>query len=291
MKTRKARRTRKSASPYRTAAPKGKHGEGMKLANIAANRVANGTNILSIDVPPELELNIETGIGFLDDAMGGKGFTPSSAALVTGTSGAGKTTMMLQMADSITGAGHVCLFNTAEESIVQVRKVTKRLRVKNGFYVGSDNLVKNVIKHARQLMVKHPGKQVFVVCDSLQTLDDGKYPNGYTNSMTAVRAAEMLADFAKTKTGGIYPIVLIIGQVNKDGQFAGKNMVKHALDIHAHLSIDDSKKSETYGMRILEVTKNRFGCNGRSFVLDMQSDGLREVMSFNKADVAEKNAA
>jgi len=264
------------------------HSAGLKLNNVAANRVTNGTNILEVEVPAELEVNIETGVGFLDDAMGGKGFTPSSAALVTGTSGAGKTTMMLQMADSITGKGHMCLFNTAEESIVQVRKVTKRLRAKNGFYIGSDTLAKDIIKHAKQLIAKNPGKQLFVVCDSLQAIDDGKYTNGYTNSMTAVRAAEMLADFAKTKVNGIYPVVLIIGQVNKDGQFAGKNMVKHILDIHAHLSIDESKKSETYGMRLFEVSKNRFGCTGRSFVLDMQSDGLREVMSFNKTDLAAK---
>jgi predicted ATP-dependent serine protease len=264
-------------------------GERMQIKGIAANQVANGTNILSIEVPKELEVEVQTKVGFVDDAMGGNGFTPSSCMLFTGTSGAGKTTLALQLADSITGAGHICLFNTCEESLVQVRKVTKRLKSKHGFYVATDHLVANIIKHAKQLMDKHPGKQIFVICDSLQTLDDGKYPNGYTNAMTAVRSATMLAGFAKTKTKGIYPITIVIGQVNKDGQFAGKNMVKHAVDIHTHLSIDDSKKSETYGMRLLEVTKNRFGCNGRMYVLDMQSDGLREVMSYSKADVAEKN--
>lgn len=261
-------------------------GERMVIKGIAANEVPNGTNILSIEVPKELEVEVQTNIGFVDDAMGGNGFTPSSCMLFTGTSGAGKTTLALQLADAITGAGHICLFNTCEESLVQVRKVTKRLKSKNGFYVGTEHLVKKVLGHARQLMAKHPGKQIFVICDSLQTLDDGKYPNGYTNSMTAVRAAAMLAGFAKTKIDGIYPICIVIGQVNKDGQFAGKNMVKHAVDIHTHLSIDDSKKSETYGMRLLEVTKNRFGSNGRMYVLDMQSDGLREIMTFQKADVS-----
>lgn len=265
-------------------------GERMQITGIAANQVTNGTNILDIEVPKELEVEVQTKIGFVDEAMGGNGFTPSACMLFTGTSGAGKTTLMLQMADSITGAGHICLFNTCEESLVQVRKVTKRLKSKNGFYVGTEHLVPTIIKNAKELMKKNPGKQIFVICDSLQTLDDGKYPNGYTNSMTMVRAAAQMAGFAKTKICGVYPIVVVIGQVNKDGMFAGKNMIKHAVDIHTHLSIDDSKKSETYGMRLLEVTKNRFGCNGRTYVLDMQSDGLRELMSFSKTDIGEKNA-
>ena len=251
----------------------------MKLNNITLSNLDDCTNILDLEVPADLEKTVSTGVSFIDDAMGGEGFTPSSCLLFTGSPGAGKTTMMLQMADSITGSGSVCLFNSAEESPLQVRKVTKRIVVKHGFYIGQDTLVMNIIAHARQLQKKHPDKQLFIICDSLQTLDDGKYAGGATNSMTAVRATTMLADFCKET----YAVAIIVGQVNKDGQFAGKQMVKHVVDIHAHLCIDDSKKSETYGMRLFEVQKNRFGCAGRTYVLDMKRTGLEEIGNFDKA--------
>jgi len=255
----------------------------MRLNKIALKDLPNATNILSIEVPPELEKTVSVNIPFLDDAMGGEGFTPSSCMLFTGTPGAGKTTLMLQMADAITGSGNVCLFNTAEESPYQIRKVTKRLKSKHGFYIGQDTLVKNIIKHAKALQKKHKGKQVFIICDSLQTLDDGKYAHGATNSMTAVRATTMLADFCKET----FAVCVIIGQVNKDGQFAGKQMVKHAVDIHAHISIDESKKSETYGLRLFDVSKNRFGCNGRTYACDMRATGIEEVGSFIKGQRSE----
>lgn len=254
----------------------------MRLSKIAIKDLANGTNILDIEVPAELERTVMTGVSFLDDAVGGDGFTPSSCMLFTGTPGAGKTTLMLQMADAITGSGNICLFNTAEESPFQVRKVTKRLKSKHGFYIGQDTLVKKILAHARALQKKNPKKQLFIVCDSLQTLDDGKYAHGAINSMTAVRATTMLADFCKET----FAVCIIIGQVNKDGQFAGKQMVKHAVDIHAHISIDEAKKSETLGLRLLEVTKNRFGCNGRTYACDMRATGLVEVGSFIKSQRA-----
>jgi DNA repair protein RadA/Sms len=242
------------------------------------------TNILDVNVPGELEKEITCGVPFLDDGMGGRGFTPSTAALFTGTSGAGKTTLMIQMADAITGKGNICLFNTCEESVIQIRKVTKRLKIQNGFYVGQDHKVPKIIDHCRMLIEQNPGKQLFLVCDSLQTLDDCYYDNGYTNSMSAVRCTTMLTDFAKIKCKKVYPIVILIGQVSKSGDFSGRNAIKHAVDVHMHLSIDQDKKSDTYGLRILEVNKNRFGGAGRCYVLDMQSEGLSEMGSFDKVD-------
>jgi DNA repair protein RadA/Sms len=252
----------------------------MKMSlKTALKDLAHGTNILDLHVPAELEKTISCGVPFMDDAMGGEGFTPSSVMLFTGTPGAGKTTFMLQMADAITGSGNVCLFNTGEESPLQVRKVTKRIGVKHGFYIGQDTKVQNILKHARALRKKHPSKQLFIVIDSLQVLDDGKYANGHTNSMTAVRCVEMLADFCKET----FSICVVIGQVTKNSNvFAGKQQIKHTVDIHAHLAVDDDKKSETYGMRIFESTKNRFGGCGRSFVLDMRKTGLTEIGSFDR---------
>ena len=250
----------------------------MKM-NVGLKSWKNGTNILDLEVPAQLERTVRTGVKFFDDAMGGEGMTPSTALLFTGTPGAGKTTLSLQLADAITAAGNVCLFNTGEESLFQVRKVAKRLEMKNGFVAGQDTLVSDILKHGDELRKKNLGKQVFLVIDSLQTLDDGKYKDGFTNSMSQVRATEMITNWCKETFG----VAIIIGQVTKGGEFAGKQQIKHTVDAHAHLYIDDKKNSETFGERLFEVQKNRFGCSGKTFILGLEKKGLYEkgVISYN----------
>lgn len=243
--------------------------------NVGIKNLKRGTNINEISVPPQLRDRKKVGVSWFDDAIGGDGFVPSSVMMLTGTPGAGKTTMLLQVANAITGSGHVCLYNTGEESLYQVKMVAERLGLKNGFVVGQDTLVEDLLTHADAIRKASPGKQVFVLQDSLQTIDDGKWKDG-TNSMTSVRATEMLTDWAKTN----YSIVAFIGQVTKSGDFAGKQTILHAVDVRGQLYIDEEEKSETYGERIFEVTKNRFGACGRAFILGMGKTGLYEKGTF-----------
>jgi len=237
------------------------------------------TNILEVVVPEALKKRVKTGVRFFDEAVGGEGFVPSSVMMLTGTPGAGKTTMLLQLADSITKSGHICLYNTGEESLYQVRMVTERLKLKNGFVCGQDIMVSDLLSHADALRKANKGKTVFILQDSLQTLDDGKYANG-TNGSTPLRSVEMLTNWAKETFG----IVGFIGQVNKDGEFSGKNGILHAIDVKGSLYIDQDRKSETCGERIFEITKNRFGCSGKAFILGMEDKGLFEKGSMNILD-------
>ena len=244
--------------------------------NVGLSKLKRGTNINEVEVPDVLRQRKKVGISWIDDALGGAGFVPSSVMMLTGTPGAGKTTLMLQMANAITKSGHICLYNTGEESLHQVKMVSERLKLSSGFICGQDTLVDNVISHADYLKKSNPGKQIFVLQDSLQTLDDGKYGNSFTNSMTAVRSVELLTNWAKTN----YSIVGFIGQVTKSGDFSGKNTILHAVDIRGKLYIDEQKNSETYGKRIFEVTKNRFGTSGRSYILGINQSGLYEQGSY-----------
>jgi len=242
----------------------------MKL-KVGIKNLRPGMNILDIKVPNALRQKRASGISWFDSVLGGEGFTPSTSIMLTGTPGAGKTTMMLQLADSLTKSGHVVLFNTGEESLYQVKLTAERLRLQNGFVCGQDTYVEEIIKHAKKLQRNNPSKQVFILQDSLQTCDDGKYANG-TNGSSSVRSCEMLTDWAKETMG----VVIFIGQVTKDGSFAGKNAIKHTVDVHLHLEIDREKKSETFGERVFEAQKNRFGCSGLAFVLGMEKNGLYE---------------
>lgn len=73
----------------------------MKL-NVRNDSIDFGTNVLNIKVPDQLRNKVKSGIEYIDGAMGGEGFTPSQVVLFTGTPGAGKTTMMLDLADKLT---------------------------------------------------------------------------------------------------------------------------------------------------------------------------------------------
>ena len=245
----------------------------MKLKKVT-DSIAFGTNILDIEVPAHLQIKFASGLNYVDGAMGGEGFTPSAVTLFTGTPGAGKTTLMLTMADSMTKQGAIVLFNTAEESLYQTAMTAKRLNLKNGFRCGNSADVSEIIKNASKMQAeaKKAGKQFVLIVDSLQCLDDEKYSSGKITSGTAIRCLQSITDFCK-ETGAIG---ICINQVNKSGKMAGSNKLKHMVDSMMHLSVEE-KDEDFKGCRILETKKNRFGGCGHMFYLALRKRGFKEV--------------
>jgi len=243
----------------------------MKL-NVKSDNIVFGTNILDITIPSKLRERHPCGVDYIDAAFGGEGFTPSTISLFTGEPGAGKTTLMLTLANALTSQDYVCLFNTAEESLYQVKMTCERLDVSHGFVAGQESYVPRLLKNCDALRKRYPNKPFFLIVDSLQTLNDGKYGEDSTNSQSAVRALQMLTDYAKEH----YINVICIGQVNKSGNMAGSQKLKHMVDAMLHLSIE--RKDEDFkGLRVLETIKNRFGGAGWTFFLDLKKEGFNEV--------------
>ena len=236
------------------------------------NELPFGLNINDVVVPDILKTRVRTGLDYIDAAMGGKGCTPSMVTLFTGTPGAGKTTMMLKLADSLTANGAAVVFNTGEESLYQVKMVTERLHLRHGFMAGGETHVPTLLKQCDAVRARNPGKPFFLVIDSLQTMDDGKYKDGGRTSQTAVRALEQITDYCKEHNVN----AIVIGQVNKGGKMAGSNKLKHMVDAHMHLSVEE-KDAELAGCRVLETQKNRFGGAGHAFFLRLNEHGFKEI--------------
>lgn len=256
-------------------------------------------NINAIRIPKEMENNVSMGHDKMDVLMSGDGATPSTACLVTGVPGAGKTTMMLQLADCITKTGNIAVYNTCEESMVQVSRVARRLRLSHGFYISSHRSVFDLLAHVKSIQAGNPGKQIFMFVDSLQTveipgnieydefgtiiLDDAGQPKKRKGrplggSSVQVEVTKLLTNWCK-KT---YGVMFLIGQVNKDGDFSGRQAIKHWVDAHLHLDINRDRYSAEYGQRIAEMTKNRFGIAGIYYPFEIEARGIKFVEKKDK---------
>ena len=251
----------------------------MKL-NVKNDGIEFGTNILNVKVPKALRNKVKSGVEYVDCALGGEGFTPSQVLFFTGTPGAGKTTMMLGLADSLTKQGALVVFNTAEESLFQVKMIAERLRLGSGFSVGQETHVPTLLENCDKLRAKRGNKKkpFFLIVDSLQCMDDGKYTNGSVNSQSATRALALITDYCKEE----FVNAIIIGQVNKEGKMAGSNKLKHMVDAMITLSVEE-KDPDLRGCRVLQTVKNRFGGCGHTFFLALDKRGFKEVARVSAA--------
>ena len=242
----------------------------MKLKNITD--IKPGTNILDIEVPAILKQKFKSGVSYIDGALGGQGFTPSTVTLFTGEPGAGKTTMVLTVASAVAKKKDaMCVFNTAEESLFQIKKTVNRLGLTGDFACGNTSEIDDVLAGCQKMMDANPNKQMFIVIDSLQQMNatHERYGKGYRSDSLVL---EKILTFCKET----HAIALIINQVNKSGKAAGSNKLKHMVDAHMHLGVE-RKDQDFMGMRVLETQKNRFGGCGHVFFLDLNNRGFSEV--------------
>ena len=244
----------------------------MEIKNIKVEEVPFGSSIQDVEVPEALKTRIPCGLDYFNVILGGEGFTPSAVTLFTGVPGAGKTTMMLTLANSLQRAGAEVVFNTAEESLYQVKMTCNRLRLKQPFKVGGETRVPVLLEGCNKIREAAPGRPFFLIVDSLQCLDDGKFNSGRITTATAERALGLMTSYAKEHAVN----VIVIGQVTKDGKMAGSNKLKHMVDAHVHLSIE-TKDEDLKGCRVLETQKNRFGGAGHVIFLELLRRGFTEV--------------
>jgi DNA repair protein RadA/Sms len=202
------------------------------------------------------------GIEELDRVLGG-GIVPGATILVGGEPGVGKSTLLLQAADRMSGASGVVLIATAEESIHQVQMRARRVGVRSdGVSIASVNDVDDIIDLARRL------SPAAVVVDSIQTISASDVA-GTAGGTTQVReAAARLINFAKRSGTPVF----LVGHVTKDGSIAGPRTLEHMVDIVLYLEGDVDRD-----LRFLRGIKNRFGSVNEVGVFEMTQVGLAEV--------------
>ena len=272
VKTTTRKTTVKKAAVKKTTAVK-------TTSNRLSSNVEHG-RFSDIKVPDALRTTLKTGWEYIDALFTGEGIRPSTCCMVTGLPGGGKTTISLQMADSLARMGHVVLYNSCEESGAQIKMKLEKMGFNNlleskNAYFSSYYDIADILAYADKVRKQNKlgeGQGFFLFVDSLQTIERASKSAGRPAGPAAQQCEAMwdVAGWCKENM----TVALIIGQVTKDGTFAGKQTVKHAVDCHLHLAMDTDKKSETYRQRVAEMQKNRFGASGLFFPYEITSKGI-----------------
>ncbi len=151
------------------------------------------------------------GIAELDRVLGG-GLVASSATLVGGDPGIGKSTLLLQAAAQFARSGLKTVYVSGEEAAAQVRMRAKRLGLADApVKLAAETNLRDILT---TLDAERPQ---LAIIDSIQTMwaDNVEAAPGSVSQVRA--AAHELTSFAKRK--GIS--VVLVGHVTKEGSLAG----------------------------------------------------------------------
>lgn len=211
-------------------------------------------------VQPLPQQRISAGMGELDRVLGG-GLIRGMVVLLGGDPGIGKSTLLLQAADTLATDG-VVLYVSGEESASQIKLRADRLGMKNDIDILCETDLDQIIDEATNTRCS------VLIVDSIQTIVSEESA-GAPASVSQVRAATArLTRYAK-ETG---VIVLIVGHVTKDGNIAGPRVLEHIVDTVLYFEGDRHE-----GLRLLRAVKNRFGSTNEVGVFEMGDGGMREV--------------
>jgi DNA repair protein RadA/Sms len=204
----------------------------------------------------------KTGIGELDRVLGG-GLVAGSLILLGGEPGIGKSTIVAQIADRLSGGKDRIVYVSGEESAGQVKGRLERLGCdlsKIGFI--SETNTEKICSAIRQ------ERPLLAVIDSIQTVSTADVESE-AGSLAQIRASA--AKFLEVaKKDGV--AVLMIGHITKDGQIAGPKSLEHIVDVVVYLEADTGGD-----YRVLRAAKNRFGSVNELGVFEMTGEGLKEV--------------
>jgi DNA repair protein RadA/Sms len=213
------------------------------------------------EVSQESDLRAETGIGELDRVLGG-GLVAGSVVLLGGDPGIGKSTLLLQAADSLSRARAV-LYVSGEESVRQVASRAQRLGLAaTALRLAAETRVEAVIDEAIT------SRAEVVVVDSIQTMQTELSESSAGSAVQVRESAARLVRYAKDSGTA----VLIIGHVTKEGLIAGPRILEHMVDTVLYFESDPGSR-----FRVVRAVKNRFGAANEIGVFAMAEQGLREV--------------
>jgi len=219
----------------------------------------NKVDFVALNDTAEAPARIIMGVEELDRVFGG-GIVPSSAKLIGGDPGIGKSTLLLQVAARLARNGMKTVYVSGEEAAAQIQDRARRLKVaESPVQLATETDLRKILS---ALKAAEPD---FVVIDSIQTLWSDSL-EAAPGSVSQVRAcAQELTRWAK-KSGAA---VVLVGHVTKEGNIAGPRVVEHMVDAVFYF-----EGERGHQFRILRAVKNRFGPTDEIGIFEMHQYGL-----------------
>jgi DNA repair protein RadA/Sms len=250
-------------------------------AGTPSGDLMRGGEAVTIDQIDETDAQrFPTGIGEFDRILGG-GVVPGSAVLIGGDPGIGKSTLLLQVAHTLSAGDakpaieHLgqpaaaprpavkVLYVTSEESARQTGMRALRLGIKSKhLLILAETNVERIINQI------HKVQPQVVIIDSIQMIYKPELPAA-PGSVTQLRDCCMDLVYL-AKSSGI--AILFVGHVTKAGTLAGPKIIEHIVDTVVYFEGD-----RFHSHRIVRCIKNRFGSTHEVGLFEMTGEGLREV--------------
>ena len=228
-----------------------------KSAPIGVSRTAQKLSEVTCDA----ETRFSTGMGELDRVLGG-GAVAGSLVLVGGAPGIGKSTLLLQICNSLCN-GRKVLYVTGEESERQLKLRAERIAVSpDSLFILSETQLAAILETVDTMQPD------ILIVDSIQTMYND-LNDSTPGSVSQVKDCTM-ALMHLSKSQGV--TVFVVGHINKDGAIAGPKVLEHMVDCVMYFEGDANSS-----YRLLRAAKNRFGSTNEIGVFEMADRGLVEV--------------
>lgn len=189
--------------------------------------------------------SIKTGMKTFDDFLSNNGgFELGNLILMTGTSGAGKTTLCKLIQREVKDP---TLFHALESLASSVKRQTLRIETHDNCFITDEENYEDFDDFMKFI---YEDKPRFVMVDSLQHAVKQLKKKGMGDAEAHHHVLDSLYSW-KDETQGI---VILICQLNKDGSFSGPSGMLFDADARVHLEFN-AKTNE----RTMETLKNRMG--------------------------------
>lgn len=237
---------------------------GTRTSTQGERPVRPAQRITDVDLSVE-HTRLTTGLPEFDRVIGG-GLVAGQVLLLSGEPGAGKSTILLTMADRIARqTGKRVLYVSGEESISQIAVRARRIdALSEGLYLADDTDLATILGHIDE----HAADLALVIVDSVQTVASANVEGRAGGVSQVMEVAQVLTRAAKSRSIPLF----LVGQVTKESTVAGPRALEHTVD--TTLALDGDKHTS---LRLLRAVKNRYGPADEIACFEQTDTGLKEI--------------